>query len=70
MGVNSLLKTVTRRRRDSDLNPGPSALESSTLTTRNQEKRTGFRAVYTTNNIKKLIKYSTVLMIVSVLVLK
>ena len=34
MGVNSLPKTVTRRRRGCDLNPGPSAPESSTLTTR------------------------------------
>ena len=34
MGVNSLPKTVTRRRRDCDLNPGPSPPESSTLTTR------------------------------------
>jgi len=34
MGVNSLLKTVTRQRRDCDLNQGPSAPESSTLTTR------------------------------------
>jgi len=34
MGVNSLLKTVTRQRRDCDLNPGPTAPESSTLTTR------------------------------------
>jgi len=34
MGVNSLPKTVTRQRRDCDLNPGPSVLESSTLTTR------------------------------------
>ena len=34
MGVNSLPKTVTRQRRDFDLNPGPSAPESSTLTTR------------------------------------
>jgi len=33
MGVNSLPKTVTRQRRGCDLNPGPSALESSTLTT-------------------------------------
>jgi len=33
MGVNSLLKTVTRQRRGCDLNPGPSAPESSTLTT-------------------------------------
>jgi len=34
MGVNSLPKTVTRQRRDCELNPGPSAPESSTLTTR------------------------------------
>jgi len=33
MGVNSLPKTVTRQRGDCDLNPGPSAPESSTLTT-------------------------------------
>ena len=34
MGVNSLPNTVTRQRRDCDLNPGPYAPESSTLTTR------------------------------------
>ena len=34
MGVNSLPKTVTRQRRDCDLNPGPSIPESDTLTTR------------------------------------
>jgi len=34
MGVNSLPKTVTRQRRDCDLNPDPSAPESSTLTAR------------------------------------
>ena len=34
MGVNSLPKTVTRQRRDCDFNPGPTAPESSTLTTR------------------------------------
>ena len=33
MGVSSLPKTVTRQRRDCDLNPGPSVLEI-TLTTR------------------------------------
>jgi len=33
IGVNSLPKTVTRQGRDCDLNPGPSAPESSTLTT-------------------------------------
>ena len=32
MGVNSLPKTVTRQRRDCDLNTGPSAPESSMLT--------------------------------------
>jgi len=31
MGVNSLPKTVTRQRRDCDLNPGPSAPEFSML---------------------------------------
>ena len=36
MGVNSLPKTVTQQRRGCDLNPGPSAPESSTLTTRLQ----------------------------------
>ena len=34
MGVNSLPKTATWQRRSCDLNPGPSAPESSTLTTR------------------------------------
>jgi len=37
MGVNSLPKTVTRQRRGCDLNPGPSAPQTSTLTTRLQE---------------------------------
>jgi len=34
MGVNSWPKTVTRQRRGCDLNPGPTAPESSPLTTR------------------------------------
>ena len=34
MGVNSLPKTVTRQRRGCDLNPGPSAPGSTTLTAR------------------------------------
>ena len=34
MGVNSLPKTVTRQRRNCDLNPGPSAPGSSTPATR------------------------------------
>ena len=43
MGVNSLPKTATRQRRGCDLNPGPSAPESSTLTSRlpSQNKRCG-----------------------------
>jgi len=36
MAVNSLPKTVTRQRRGCDLNPDPSAPESSMLTTRLQ----------------------------------
>jgi len=31
LGVNNLPKTVTRQRRGCDLNPGPTAPESSTL---------------------------------------
>ena len=38
MGVNSLPKTVARQRHDCDLNPGPSAPESSTLTTRGMKQ--------------------------------
>ena len=34
MGVNSLNKTVTQQHHGCDLNPGPSALEPSMLTTR------------------------------------
>ena len=34
IGVSSSPQTVIRQRRDCDLNPGPSAPESSTLTTR------------------------------------
>jgi len=41
--VNSLPKTIIRQRRGCDLNPGPSAPESSTLTTR--LRRNGKRAV-------------------------
>jgi len=44
--VNSLPKTVTRQRRSWDLNPGPSAHESSTLTTRlPSHPGLGFRAI-------------------------
>ena len=37
--MNSLPKTFTRQRRGYDLNPGPSAPESSTLTTRLPSRR-------------------------------
>jgi len=43
MDVNSLPETVTRQRRGCDLNPGPSAPESSTLTTRLPSQRTDGR---------------------------
>ena len=41
MGVTSLPKTVTRQRRGCDLNPGPSAPKSSTLTTQLPSRRYG-----------------------------
>ena len=40
MGVNSLPKTVTRQRCGCDLNPGRTAPESSTLTTRLPKEET------------------------------
>ena len=48
MGVSSLPKTDTRQRRDCDLNRGPSAPESSTLTTRLQ--------IYSGKELQKMIK--------------
>jgi len=45
MGVNSLAKTVTRQRRGCDLNPGPSAPESSPLTTRPPRGKNDYRAI-------------------------
>jgi len=45
MGANSLPKTVTRQHRDCDLNPGPSAPESITLTTRLPNHPAVFRPV-------------------------
>jgi len=41
-GCDSLPKTVTRQRRDCDLNPGPTAPESSTLTTRLPSHPSGY----------------------------
>jgi len=45
MGVNSLPKTVAQPRRDCDLNPGPSAPEPSTLTTRLRHYCVKFRVL-------------------------
>ena len=44
--MNSLPKTVTRQRRGCDLNPGPSAPESSTLITRLPSRPVGPSAVH------------------------
>jgi len=48
MGANSLPKTVARQRPGCDLNRGPSAPESSTLTTRLQ--------IYSGKELQKMIK--------------
>jgi len=53
MGVNSLPKTVTRQRRDCDLNPGPSVPESSTLTTRSPSHRSGCGSMNKSNKNKQ-----------------
>ena len=50
-GLNSLPKTVTRQRRGCDLNPGPSAPQSSTLTTRLPS--------HPSSSFPKDVKYST-----------
>jgi len=55
--VNSLPKTATRQRRDCDLNPGPSAPESSTLTTRlpsllYTQSRTEVQLMFCSNHIQ------------------
>jgi len=49
MGVSSLPNTVTRQRRGCDLNPGPTAPESSTL------KPLGYRATVDTNLIGEVV---------------
>ena len=45
--MSSLPKTVTRQRRDYDLNPGPSAPESSTLTTQLPSHPINYTRIYT-----------------------
>jgi len=69
MGVNSLPNTVTRQRRGCDLKPGPSAPESSTLTTRlpshpHEDQRNSCKlnlnsplAVSERSTISKVVKY-------------
>ena len=60
MGVNSLPKTVTRQRRGCDLNPGPSAPESSTLTTRLPShpklERRELKASFTRGTVTRLVE--------------
>jgi len=64
MDVNSLPKTVTRQHRNFDLNPGPSAPESSMLTTRlpshpmlqkSGSRFTKYLTVYHTINFSSII---------------
>ena len=59
MGVNSLLKTFTRQRRDCDLNQGLTAPESSTLTTRlpSQPSRCQMLQCYMTKCDTSLVHY-------------
>ena len=66
MGVNSLPKTVTRQRRGCDLNPGPSAPESSMLTSRLQVRVEQFIITYfkflhrsTYHNLLKSVTHTT-----------
>ena len=53
MGVNSLPKTVTRQRRGCDLNPGPTAPESSTLTTRLPSHPSSLRIEYSLKSMQQ-----------------
>jgi len=55
MGVNSLPKTVTRQRRDGDLNPGSCAPESSTQTTRLPSHPTAVNKLVKTANKMHII---------------
>ena len=54
--MNSLPKTVTRQRRDFDLNPGPSVPESSMLTTTDNKRP--HRRCHLANNIKNIDRTS------------
>ena len=57
MDVNSLPKTVTRQRRDCDLNPGLSAPESSTLT--NHSATEPSKSLSRQLNIKRLQRFGS-----------
>jgi len=54
MGVNSLPKTITRQRRDCDLNPSPSAPESSMLTTRLPSQPVDYLFASTVHRLKNI----------------
>jgi len=63
--VNSLPKTVTRQRRDCDLNPGPSAPESSMLTTRPpSHPKTAIKTIFTVSEILYSVQFDIELMVV------
>ena len=76
MGVNSLPKTVTRQRSGCDLNLGPFAPESSTLTTRlpshicciqtTQRRQTEWREIVT-RHLCELIKHDVLLLRIATL---
>ena len=61
--MNSLPKTVTRHRHDCDLNPGPSAPESSTLTTR-LPSHPGTAVAYISFHVGRAAEGSTVCVLV------
>ena len=56
--MNSLPKTVIRQRRDCDLNPGPSAPESSTLTTRLPSHPTCTRGIRIVSTYRAVERYT------------
>ena len=62
MGMNSLPKTVTRQRRDCDLNAGPSVPESSTLTTRLPK----YPEAILSNNTRKLLWLEIIKVLIAV----
>ena len=53
--MNSLPKTVTQQRRVCDLNPGPYASESSTLTTWLPSHPCMIKNIQTTNSLSNII---------------